>query len=304
VRNAVVVGGGYIGIEMAEALVRRGVAVAVVDQAPEPMGTLDPDMGARVRAAMEGMGMDVHVSTAVSGFATDSAGHVRGVDTSDGTLPADLVILGLGVRPEVELAERAGLPLGDAGGIRTDDRQRVLGHDAIWAGGDCVEVYDRIARRHVAIALGTHANRHGRVIGRNLGGWEVTFPGVVGTAVSKVCNLEIARTGLGEAGAAEAGYDAVAVTIESSTRAGYFPGAAPIWVKMLAERGSGRLLGAQIVGAGEGSAKRIDVVATALWNDMTVAGLADVDLSYAPPFSPVWDPVAVAAGQVVLALQG
>ncbi len=241
------------------------------------------------------------MSTGVSGFSTDGDGRVSGVDTDAGTLPADLVILGLGVKPEVSLAADAGLPIGDAGGIRTDRRQRVLGHERIWAGGDCVEVFDRLARRYVAIALGTHANKHGRVIGRNIGGVSSTFPGVLGTAVSKVCNLEIARTGLGEKAAAEAGFDVVAVTIESTTRAGYFPGAAPMWVKLLAERGSGRLLGGQIVGRGEGSAKRIDIVAVALWNEMTAADLADLDLGYAPPFSSVWDPVAVAAGQAASA---
>jgi NADPH-dependent 2,4-dienoyl-CoA reductase/sulfur reductase-like enzyme len=301
VRRAVVVGGGYIGIEMAEALVRRGVAVVVVDQSPEPMGTLDPDMGARVREAMTGMGMDLRMSTAVAGFATDVAGRVRGVETDGGTVPADLVVLGLGVKPDVTLAKDAGLAIGDAGGIRTDRRQRVVGQERIWAGGDCVEVYDRVARRYVPIALGTHANKHGRVIGRNIGGEYASFPGVVGTAVSKVCDLEIGRTGLGERAAAEAGFDAVAVTIEATTRAGYFPGAAPLWVKLLAERGTGRLLGGQIVGRGEGAAKRIDIVATALWNEMTAADLADLDLAYAPPFSSVWDPVAVAAGRAASA---
>jgi NADPH-dependent 2,4-dienoyl-CoA reductase/sulfur reductase-like enzyme len=259
------------------------------------MGTLDPDMGARVREAMEGMGMAVRTGVRVEGFATDGAGRVRAVETDGGALPADIVVLGLGVQPEVSLAEAAGLPIGDAGGIRTDRRQRVVGHERIWAGGDCAEVFDRIARRWVSIPLGTHANKHGRVIGRNIGGGYASFPGVLGTAVSKVCSLEVARTGLGEKGAADAGFDAVAVTIESTTRSGYFPGAAPIWVKLLAERTSGRLLGGQIVGAGEGSAKRIDVVATALWNDMTVGDVADLDLGYAPPFSSVWDPVAVAA---------
>lgn len=301
VRDAVVVGGGYIGIEMAEALIRRGVAVTVVDKGPQPMGTLDPDMGERVREAMEGMGIRLVTSTGVLGFAAGEAGRVSGVDTEAGTLPADLVVLGLGVGPEAALAEDAGLPLGEAGGIRTDRRQRVVGHDGIGAGGDCVEVYDRISRRHVHIALGTHANKHGRVIGRNIGGLDVTFPGVVGTAVSKICNLEVARTGLGEQDAADAGLDVVAVTIEATTRAGYFPGAAPMWVKLLGERGSGRLVGGQIVGRGEGSAKRIDVVATALWNEMTAGDVADLDLSYAPPFSSVWDPVAVAADQLARA---
>ena len=302
-KRAVVVGAGYIGIEMAEALVRRGLDVSVVDRAEQPMGTLDPDMGAHVRAAMEAEGIEVLTGVKVEGFET-VAERVAGVATDRGTLPADLVISALGVRPSVELARAAGLPVGEAGGIRTDDHQRVLGSEGIWAGGDCVEVSDRITGRFVTIALGTHANRHGRVIGANIAdrghtaGRDARFPGVIGTAVSKLCTLEIGRTGLGEAAAAEAGFDAVAVIVESSTRAGYMPGAAPIRVKLIAQRGSGRVLGGQIVGHNEGAAKRIDVIATAVWSGLSAAELADVDLSYAPPFSPLWDPVTLAAREL------
>jgi len=293
-RRAVVVGGGYIGVEMAEAMMRRGLEVTLVDLAPEPMTTLDPDMGALVREAMEGMGITVCSDTPVSGFETGRGGHVTGVATEAGTLAADIVVLGIGVRPNSEIAAAAGLPVGDTRGVRTDPRMRVPGHDGVWAGGDCVEVFNRVSGRHVHIPLGTHANKHGRVIGINLAGGDATFPGVVGTAVSKVCDLEIARTGMLEAEARDAGLDPVNVTVESTTRAGYFPGTTPITIKVLAERGSGRLLGAQIVGR-EGSAKRVDACAVALWNDMTVEEMASLDLGYAPPFAPVWDAVLVAA---------
>ena len=293
-QRAVVIGAGYIGIEMAEAMVRRGLHVAVLDRGPQPMGTLDPDMGAHVRAAMEGEGIEVRTGIEVEGIET-FAGRATGVATDHGILPADIVICGLGVRPAVALAREAGLPIGDAGGIRTDDRQQVRSSERIWAGGDCVEVYDRIASRFTTVALGTHANRHGRVIGTNLAGREARFAGVIGTAVSKLCSLEIGRTGLGERAAAEAGFDAVAATISSTTRAGYMPDAGPIHVKLIAERGTGRVLGGQIVGHNDGAAKRIDVIATAVWTGLAAAELADVDLSYAPPFSPLWDPVTVAA---------
>ncbi|MGH3994381.1 MAG: FAD-dependent oxidoreductase, partial [Pseudonocardiaceae bacterium] len=243
-RRAVVVGGGYIGIEMAEAMVRRGLAVTLVDRAPEPMTTLDPDMGALVREAMQGMGIAVLTGTPVTGFEAGSDGRVSGVGTEGGTLPADIVVLGLGVQPAAELAGAAGLPLGEHGGLLTDLQMRVPGHDGVWAGGDCVEVLHRISQRRVHVALGTHANKHGRVIGTNLGGGYATFPGVVGTAVSKVCDLEVGRTGLLEAEARVAGFQPVSVTVRSTTRAGYFPGATPITVKMIAERGTGRLLGA------------------------------------------------------------
>jgi NADPH-dependent 2,4-dienoyl-CoA reductase/sulfur reductase-like enzyme len=300
-RNAVVVGAGYIGVEMAEALVRRGLRVIVVDQAPEPMTTLDPDMGALVHSAMEGMGIEVRTGTAVNGFDTGSDGRVRAVSTDAGSLDADIVVLGLGVRPNTELAAAAGLPLGQSGGLLTDMRMRVPGHDGVWAGGDCVEVVHRVSQRRVHVPLGTHANKHGRVIGINLAGGYATFPGVVGTAVSKVCDLEIARTGLLEAVAEAAGFSAASVTIKSTTRAGYYPGTTPISVKMLAETGTGRLLGAQLVGR-EGSGKRVDVCAVAVWQEMTVGEMTDLDLGYAPPFAPVWDPVLVAARKAARAV--
>jgi len=299
--RAVVVGGGYIGIEMAEAMVRRGLDVTLVDQSPEPMTTLDPDMGALVREAMVRMGITVRTGTPVSGFETGADGRVNAVITEGGRLPADIVVLGLGVRPSTELARAAGLPLGAAGGVLTDRRMRVSGYDGMWAGGDCVEVFNRVSQRRMHVALGTHANKHGRVIGTNLGGGYATFPGVVGTAVTKVCDLEIGRTGLRETEARAAGFEPVSVRIESTTRAGYFPGAAPITVKMIAERGTGRLLGVQLVGR-EGAAKRVDVCALAVWNEMTVEELTGGDLGYAPPFSPVWDPVLVAARKAAAAV--
>jgi NADPH-dependent 2,4-dienoyl-CoA reductase/sulfur reductase-like enzyme len=292
--RAVVVGGGYIGVEMAEALVKRGLEVSIVDQAPEPMTTLDPDMGAMVHAAVEAMGIEVRTGTAVEGFATDDQGRVRAVCTASGEMPADVVVLGIGVRPNTAILRDLGLPLGETGGVRTDLQMRVPGADGVWAGGDCVETRDLIAEEFRHVPLGTHANKQGRVIGTNLGGGYSTFPGVVGTAVSKVCALEIARTGLGERDAEKAGFAFVVATVETTTRAGYYPGAMPMTVKMLAERRTGRLLGAQIVGE-EGAAKRIDACAVALWNTMTVEEMTSLDLSYAPPFAPVWDPVLIAA---------
>jgi NADPH-dependent 2,4-dienoyl-CoA reductase/sulfur reductase-like enzyme len=292
--HAVVVGGGYIGIEMAEAFVGRGLEVTLVDQAAEPMSTLDPDMGRLVRESMESMGIRVVTGTPVEGFESGADGRVTAVAAGTGTYEADVVVLGLGVRPNTEVAGAAGLPLGSFGGIRVDLRMSVPGHDGVWAAGDCVESFDRVSQTWAHVPLGTHANKQGRVLGTNLGGGYATFPGVVRTAVSKVCDLEIARTGLREVDAGRAGFRFVAETVESTTRAGYFPGAEPLSVKVIAEVGTGRLLGAQVVGR-EGSAKRVDALALALWNGMTVHDLAMVDLSYAPPFAPVWDPVLIAA---------
>ena len=301
-RRAVVVGGGYIGMEMAEAMVRHGVAVTVVDQDAQPMTTLDPDMGAAVHRAMEGIGIDVLTGTAVTGFEADSDRRIRSVVTAGGSIPADVVVLGLGVRPNTALARQAGLPLGDHGGLRTNVQMRVLGQDHVWAGGDCVEVFNLVSGQYQHVPLGTHANKHGRVIGHNLAGSYATFPGVVGTAVSKVCHLEIARTGLRERDATRAGFEYETVTVQSTTKAGYFPGTQQMTVKMIAERLSGRLLGVQIVGY-EGSAKRIDTAATALWNRMTVEDMTALDLAYAPPFAPVWDPILVAARKAAAAVR-
>ncbi|MFI7504508.1 FAD-dependent oxidoreductase [Streptomyces sp. NPDC049687] len=293
-KRAVVVGAGYIGVEMAEALINRGYDVTVVNRGSEPMSTLDPDMGRLVHRAMEGLGITMVNDAEVTELATGEDGWVRAVVTKDGEYPADVVVLGIGVRPETALAQAAGLPLGAHGGLLTDLAMRVRGHEGIWAGGDCVEVLDLVSGQERHIALGTHANKHGQVIGTNVGGGYATFPGVVGTAVSKVCDLEIARTGLREKDARRVGLQYETVTIESTSRAGYYPGASPMTVKMLAERRTGRLLGVQIVGR-EGAAKRVDIAAVALTAGMTVDRMTALDLGYAPPFSPVWDPVLVAA---------
>ncbi len=299
--RALIIGGGYIGIEMAEAMRCRDLDVTVLTMGEEPMDTLDPDMGRLVHEAMEGMGIAVHTGTTVDGIETDATGRAVAARAGGERFAADLIVLGTGVRPNAALAAAAGLPVGRHGGVLTDRRMRVQGFDNVWAGGDCVEVLDLVSGEQVAVALGTHANKHGQVIGTTGGGGSASFPGVVRTAISKVCDLEIARTGLREADARAAGFDPVSVRVESSTRAGYYPGAQPLTVKMLAERRTGRLLGVQIVGR-EAAAKRIDAAAVSLWNRMTVEEVASLDLGYAPPFSPVWDPVLIAARKAVEAV--
>ncbi|MFB7732904.1 FAD-dependent oxidoreductase [Streptomyces sp. NPDC056112] len=293
-RRAVVIGAGYIGVEMAESLIKRGYEVTVVNRGREPMSTLDPDMGRLVHRAMSGLGITMVDDAEVTKVLTGDDGRVRAVATADAEYPADVVVLGIGVRPETALARAAGLPLGTRGGLLTDRAMRVRGHENIWAGGDCVEVLDLVSGQLRHVPLGTHANKHGQIIGTNAAGGYATFPGVVGTAVSKVCDLEIARTGLREKDARRVGLKFETVTIESTSRAGYYPGASPMTVKMIAERRTGRLLGVQIVGR-EGAAKRVDIAAVALTAGLTVEQMTALDLGYAPPFSPVWDPVLVAA---------
>jgi NADPH-dependent 2,4-dienoyl-CoA reductase/sulfur reductase-like enzyme len=289
--RAVIVGGGYIGLEAAEALVGRGIPTALVEAGPQVMGRIDPDMGELVSQAVRDIGVELYLEEEVE--AIEGGDRVRAVRTAARALEADLVVLGLGTRPAVGLAGTSGIELGPSGAIAVNPRMQTR-HDGVWAAGDCAEAHHLVSGKPVSYHLGTIANKQGRVCGINVGGGYATFPGVLGTAVTRVCGVEVARTGLSEAELGPLGLQWEQVVVESTTRAGYFPGAEPMKTKVLAERRSGRLLGAQIVGR-EGSAKRIDVFATALWNQMTVAAMVNMDLSYAPPFSPVWDPVLIGA---------
>lgn len=292
-RHAVVVGGGYIGLEMVEAFQERGLSITLVERLAQPMATMDTDMGERVGAKLAALGVNLRLDTAVQGFEVDADNWVTGVATTSGVIAADVVVMGLGVRPNVRLAADAGIAIGPTGAIATDARMATT-TAGVWAAGDCAESHHRVSRRPAWVALGTHANKQGRVAGINLSGGHARFPGVIGTAVTKVGDIEIARTGLTEHEAATAGFDAVANSIEGSSRAHYYPGGGTMAVKVVAERGSGRMLGAQIVGGVE-SAKRIDALAVAVWNEMTVDEFGQLDLGYAPPFSPVWDPTLIAA---------
>ena len=300
-RTAVVIGAGYIGLEMAEAMCRRGLTVHVVEAGPRPMATIDVELGDRIADAMRGAGVELHLGVAVTAIEAADDGWVTEVVTEDGALPCDLVVLGTGTRPNSDLGRDGGLPVGSSGGLVVDRRQRTP-VDGVWAAGDCAETFHRVSRRPVSFALGTIANKQGRVAGINLGGGYETFPGVLGTTMTRVCGLEIARTGLGGAEAVAAGFEPVTALVNSTTRAHYYPDANELTIKIVAERGSGRLLGAQIVGE-EGAAKRIDGFALALWNEMDVGELLNVDLAYAPPFSPVWDPVLIAARKAWQAIE-
>ena len=293
-RSAVVVGAGYIGLEMAEAFADRGLRVTMIEQAPQVMATLDADMAAHVQDAAEAHGVRVVLGASVEEVVLDDAGDPVAVRTADETIDADHVVIGVGAKPLVDLAAAAGLQIGDSGALRVDDHQRCPGHDGVFAAGDCAESHHRVLDRPVNIQLGTHANKQGRIAGANATGGDVRFPGVIGTAVSKICRYEVGRTGISEREADGAGIDVASATIKDRTRAGYYPGAGPIWVKLVADPGSGRLLGGQIVGV-EGAAKRIDVLATAVWAGLAVDELALLDLSYAPPFSGVYDPLLIAA---------
>jgi NADPH-dependent 2,4-dienoyl-CoA reductase/sulfur reductase-like enzyme len=305
-RRVVVVGSGYIGLEIAEACVVRSFDTTVIERAPTPLPIVEASLGAQIADAMRGRGIQLQAGTAVTGFVLDD-GRVVAVETDHGAFPADLVVLGLGVAARSALAEAAGLPLGVKGGVVVDEHQRVRGFDGIWAAGDCVVTKDRVTGDPIHLPLGTHANKQGMVaadsIAADLLGTEpeLSFPGVVQTAITKFCSLEISRTGLGEQQAREAGFDPVLASIETTNFAGYMPDPVAMTVIVVADRASRRLLGAQILGA-ENAALRIDVAATALAAGMTVDDVVMLDLAYAPPFSSVWSPIQVAARAAVKAL--
>jgi NADPH-dependent 2,4-dienoyl-CoA reductase/sulfur reductase-like enzyme len=308
VRRVVVVGSGYVGLEMAEACTQRGFDTTVVEQRDTPLSIMEPALGEKIADAMRGMGITLRTGTGVTGFALEG-GHVTGVEvaTADDqkeTLPADVVILGLGVVARTDIAVKAGLPTGMKGGIVVDSTQRVVGFDGIWAAGDCVVTRDRVTDELIHVPLGTHANKQGIVvadaIGAELLGEErrLEFPGIVQTAITKFCDLEISRTGLGDQQARDAGFDPVVASIDTTTIAGYFPEAGELTVLMVADRASRRVLGTQIVGT-RNAGLRIDVAATAITAEMTVDDMVMLDLAYAPPFASVWSPLLVAARSAV-----
>jgi NADPH-dependent 2,4-dienoyl-CoA reductase/sulfur reductase-like enzyme len=290
-QHVVVVGSGYIGLELAESFLQRGASVTVVEQGPEVLPALDPGMGAHVSRAMRSMGINVRLGEALEEV-EDSM-----VRTSAGTLPADLVVLGLGVSPNSELAQKAGLTVGLRDAVVVDRQQRTSA-EGVFAAGDCCQSINIISGRPAYSALGTVANKQGRVAGINLSGGYATFPGVAGTAVTRVCRTEVGRTGLNTVEATAAGFGFVTTTIETTGRASYMPDADKMTVRMLAEKGTGRLLGAQLVGA-PGAAKRVDVLAASLAAGFDVEQLMMLDLGYAPPFSSTWDPVQVAARALI-----
>ncbi|CAN5648341.1 FAD-dependent oxidoreductase [soil metagenome] len=293
VKKAAVVGGGYIGLEAAEALCHRGVNVSLVTSGSHVLsGTIDPDIGAAANEACRRLGIELVLSAPVYGITAE------GVATGGDTIPADFVVLGVGTDPEVELARETGIALGDSGAVAVNEFQET-NLEGVWSAGDCAEATHRISRRQVNIALGTVANKAGRIAGANIaasmnGSAKARFPGVLGTAITKVGEVELARTGLTSRQAEAAGLEVVSGTVNGTNTAGYWPNAAPVELKVIADRATGRLVGAQIAG-GPGSGKKIDGLAMALWTEMAVEDLAWVDLAYAPPFSGVWDLIHIAS---------
>jgi NADPH-dependent 2,4-dienoyl-CoA reductase/sulfur reductase-like enzyme len=295
--RAVVAGGGYIGLEVVENLRRLGMEVNLVQRGERLFTSVDVEIAAPIDEELGRHGVDLSLCDGVVRACEGGHGRVESVSTSQGEVPADLVILAIGVRPNVELARTASVVIGETGAIAVDDRLRT-NVPGVYAAGDCAEHFHRLLGRPAWVPLGTHANKQGRIAGRNVAGGDEAFAGIVGTAITRVFNLQVARTGFTEGEARAAGLDCVATTLESRDHAGYMPDTRALTVKLVAERGSGRLLGAQAVGYG-GADKRIDVVATALYAGLTVEDVTRLDLEYAPPFNGVWDPVQIAAASLL-----
>ncbi len=297
--TAAIIGGGYIGLEMADALKSRGLQVTLIERSAGLFEAVDADIVSPIEAELARAGVRVMKGAPVTALVGDRTGRARRVVCE--SLPAqsaevDCVVLATGVRPRVKLAEAARIQVGSTGAIAVNEFMET-NEAAVFAAGDCAEALHRVTGRPAYFPLGTTANKQGRVAGENAAGGRARFRGVVGTAVCKVFSLEVARTGLNTAEAGQAGFRVCSATIQAPARARYL-GGQNLTVKLIADRASGRLLGAQIVGA-EGVAKRIDILATALYAGLTVADVAELDLSYAPPFSTVWDPVLIAAQQLL-----
>ncbi|USZ71797.1 FAD-dependent oxidoreductase [Natronosalvus halobius] len=289
--TAAIVGGGYVGIEMAEALSAHGLAVDLYEMLPhvlQPFGEAVADV---VGDHLREQSVTLNLDTAVSGFSGDD--RVERVHLEDADEPADVAIVGVGVAPNVELAADAGVEVGETGAIAVDEYGRT-NVENVYAAGDCAEARHVVTGEPDHVPLALTANRAGRAIGETVTGSPTPVGGIAGTAIVKAFDLGAARTGLlDEERACEAGFDPVSVTITAATRAHYYPGGADLTVTLVADREDGTLLGGSVVGR-EG-AKRIDTVATALEAGMTVTDLQNADLAYAPPFSPVWDPILTAA---------
>lgn len=318
-QHGVIIGGSYIGLEMADVMLANGITATIVDNAPQVMSTLDADMAAFVLAHLQAQGVTVSLDQGVSTFigpavtadivervAARVGGatavlsrqdngrlRIREVVTADNVFPAGIVVFGIGSRPNVALARAAGIAIGCTGAIAVDEQQRTNLLN-IWAAGAAAETYHRVARQPVYIPLATTASKQGRVAGVNAAGGQATFAGVVGTSVVRALGLTIAHTGLNEKTAQSLGINSRSVFIEGKSRAGYMPHSQPLRFKLVYEAGSQKLLGGQMLG-GEGVAKRIDVLATALHAGYTTHDLAELDLSYTPPVAPLWDPILIAA---------
>jgi NADPH-dependent 2,4-dienoyl-CoA reductase/sulfur reductase-like enzyme/rhodanese-related sulfurtransferase len=295
-RKAVIIGAGSIGLEMAEAFASQGLEVSVVEALDWPMPTiLDFEVAAYLEKHLRDKGVKLLLGQKIVGFEGDKNGKVNRVITEKTGLEADLALLAIGVKPNSGLAKDAGLDIGATGGVAVNQQLQTTDPD-IYAGGDCAENVNLVTGQKMLAPLGSTANKHGRVIGTNITGGNESFPGVVGTSIAKVFDYNVARTGLTQWQAEKAGYKVITSLVPGYEHATYYPNGKELLVKLVADT-SGKLLGGQVVGPGE-TAKRIDVLATALTFGATVDQLANTDLAYAPPYNSALDPLHNAANVI------
>ena len=301
VKDVVIIGAGFIGLELAEAFVRRGLHTSVLEQQDRLLPQLlDEDMAALLLRDTKNPLLDIYLEERAGAFTVEN-GKVSGVQTDKRVIPAQLVIVAVGVRPNVELAREAGLVIGPSGCIAVNEYLQTS-DDAIYAGGDCAENTHRVSGAKVFVPMGSTANKHGRVIADNICGARKKYPGVLGTAACRFFAQETGATGLNERTARQAGIDFASVVVPGSDRLGYMPGVGRIVLKLLAEKSSGRVLGAQAVGASV--AKRIDTLAAAISLGATLEDLSGLDLAYAPPFNTPIENIATAANVLQNKLDG
>jgi NADPH-dependent 2,4-dienoyl-CoA reductase/sulfur reductase-like enzyme len=301
-KKAVIVGAGYIGMELAEAFHERNIKTTIVEKFPRVLPKFDAEMAQLVHDQLIERDVELILGDGLSQLQGEN-GRITTVVTESGkVIPADLVVLAIGVRPNTELAQAAGLLLGKTGAIAVDARMET-NIPGIFAAGDCVETIDRVSGQPIWMPLGDIANLQGRVAGENAAGGNANFPGVFGTAIFKTFNLNVAMTGLSEQAARAQGFDPVSVLMKRGDRARYYPGGQGLNLKLIADRRDGRLLGAQVIGEGKAD-KMIDIAATALLGKLTCQDLENADLAYSPPFSPVLSPMIMAAGALSSRLSG
>ena len=301
IRNVVIAGGGYIGLEMAESLLQLGKKVTIIELAPQILTLFDEDFAGILRQYLEKKGVKIFTSEGIKAL-KGKDGAVTHVQTHSHEIEADAVLISLGIRPQIELAKQAGLKIGETGAIWVNERMETS-VEGIYAAGDCAETIHLVTRNRTWIPLGSTANKQGRVVGANVCGGNAIFPGVMGTVVFKTFDFNVAKTGLSMKEAEKEAFHPIQAIVRGFDRAHYYPGRKESTLKVVAEKETGRILGGQAIGEGP-SDKFIDILAMALHAKMSCQELASVDLAYAPPFSPVLSPVIVAANVLLNKLEG
>jgi len=301
INNVVIAGGGYIGLEMAESLFHLGKKVTIVELAPQILTLFDEDFAGILRQYLEKKGIKIFTSEGIKAL-RGKEGKITHVQTEAQEIETDAVLMGLGIRPQVELAKKTGLKIGETGAIWVNEKMETSA-EGIYAVGDCAETTHLITGKRVWVPLGSTANKQGRVVGVNVCGGNATFLGVLGTAIFKTFDFNVAKTGLSMREAEKEGFHPIQSIVRGHDRAHYYPGGKESTLKVIADQETGRLLGGQAIGEGR-SDKFIDILAMALHGKMTCQELANVDLAYAPPFSPVLSPVIVASNVLLNKLEG